>query len=63
MVPLGGSAFGANLGATFWSKDKGAVGVKEDKEGLESLYKTVDRLMEVWFMMKGGEREGGRKKL
>jgi len=28
MVPVGGGAFGANLGATFWSKDKGAAGVK-----------------------------------
>ncbi|MGB2843200.1 MAG: flavodoxin family protein [Halobacteriota archaeon] len=53
MVPVGGGAFGANLGATFWSKDKGAEGVKEDEEGLRSLRKTVDRLMEVWFMMKG----------
>ncbi len=53
MVPVGGGAFGANLGATFWSKDKGAAGVKEDKEGVKSLYKTVDRLMEVCFMMKG----------
>ncbi|MGB3459389.1 MAG: hypothetical protein WBB08_08875 [Halobacteriota archaeon] len=65
MVPVGGSPFGANLGATFWSKDKGADGVKVDKEGLKSLYKTLDQLMEVLVMMnkKGGEREGGRKKL
>ena len=65
MVPVGGGSFGANLGATFWSKDKGADGVKADKEGLKSLYKTVDRLVDVWFMMNkiGGEREGGRKEL
>jgi len=56
MIHVGGGAFGANLGATFWSKDKGAAGVKEDKEGLNSLYKTVDRLMGVCFMMKGGEK-------
>ena len=56
MVPVGGGAFGANLGATFWSKDKGAEGVKEDEEGLKSLYKTVNRLIEVWFTMKGGEK-------
>jgi multimeric flavodoxin WrbA len=63
MVPVGGGAFGANLGASFWSKDKGAEGVKADKEGLKSLYKTLDRLAEVWAMMNkiGGEREGGRK--
>ncbi|MFZ2071691.1 MAG: flavodoxin family protein [Halobacteriota archaeon] len=57
MIPVGGGAFGANLGATFWSKDKGAVGVKVDEEGLRSLHKTVDRLMEVWFMIKGGEKD------
>jgi multimeric flavodoxin WrbA len=55
MIHVGGGAFGANLGATFWSRDKGVAGVKDDKEGLKSLYKTVDRLMEVCFMMKGGE--------
>lgn len=55
MIHVGGGAFGANLGATFWSGDRGAAGVKEDKEGLKSLYKTVDRLMEVCFMMHGGE--------
>lgn len=57
MIPVGGGAFGANLGATFWSKDKGAAGVKVDEEGLRSLHKTVDRLMEVWFMIKGGEKD------
>jgi len=57
-VPVGGGAFGANLGATFWSKDKGADGVKADKEGLKSLYKTLDRLVEGFVMMnkKGGEK-------
>jgi len=65
MFPVGGGPFGANLGATFWSRDKGAAGVKEDKEGVKSLYKTMNRVMEVCFMMnkKGGEREGGRKEL
>jgi len=65
MVPVGGGSFGANLGATFWSKDKGADGVKADKEALKSLYKTLDRLAEGWAMMnkKGGEREGGRNEL
>ena len=62
VVPVGGGAFGANLGATFWSKDKGADGVKEDEEGLKSLYKTVDRLIEVWFMMKGGGKDTPNKR-
>jgi multimeric flavodoxin WrbA len=56
MIPVGGGAFGANLGATFWSKDKGAAGVEEDKEGLKSLYKTVNRLMEVCLMVQGGQK-------
>jgi len=64
MVPVGGGSFGANLGATFWSKDKGAAGVKWDKEGLRSLYKTMDRLMEVCFLMnkKGGEKNTPNKR-
>jgi multimeric flavodoxin WrbA len=47
MIPVGGGSFGANLGATFWSKDKGAEGVEEDREGFRSLYKTLDRLVDV----------------
>ena len=41
-VPVSGGAFGANLGATFWSKDT-LNGVKEDDEGFRSLRKTVKR--------------------
>ena len=40
----GGGAFGANLGATIWSKDKRAAGAEADKSGLKSLYKTMNRL-------------------
>ncbi len=47
MIPVGGGAFGANLGCTFWSHDKGAKGAEADKEGLKSLHKTVKRLMEI----------------
>lgn len=42
MVPVGGGPFGANLGATLWSKDT-LEGVKLDEEGLRSLRKTVKR--------------------
>jgi multimeric flavodoxin WrbA len=41
-IPVSGGAFGANLGANFWSKDT-LDGVKEDKEGFRSLRKTVKR--------------------
>jgi multimeric flavodoxin WrbA len=42
MIPISGGFFGANLGATFWTKDT-LEGVKEDAEGMKSLKKTVKR--------------------
>jgi multimeric flavodoxin WrbA len=42
VIPVGGGFFGANLGATFWSKDT-LEGVKSDEEGFRSLRKTVKR--------------------
>ncbi len=51
-LPVGGGSFGANLGGTFWSKDKGAEGAKEDAEGLKSMRRTVDRLMRMTLMIK-----------
>lgn len=42
MAPVSGGFFGANLGATFWSKDT-LAGVKEDEEGFRSLKKTVKK--------------------
>lgn len=44
-IPISGGAFGANLGATFWSKDS-LKGVKEDHEGFRVLKKTVRRFAE-----------------
>jgi multimeric flavodoxin WrbA len=41
-IPISGGAFGANLGATFWSQDS-LKGVKMDEEGFRSLRKTVKR--------------------
>ncbi len=41
-IPISGGAFGANLGATFWSKDT-LDGVKEDHEGFRALKKTIRR--------------------
>ena len=40
VLPINGSSFGANLGATFWSKDT-LEDVKTDDEGFRSLRKTV----------------------
>ena len=42
-VPVSGGTFGANLGATFWSKDS-LEGVLEDEEGFRSLSMTIKRL-------------------
>ncbi len=53
MLPVGGGSFGANFGATFWSKDT-LEGVKLDEEGFRSLSKTVKRF--AGFMEKYGEK-------
>lgn len=47
MIPVGGGSFGANLGATLWSQDKGAEGAKADEEGLAALRRVVDRMIDV----------------
>jgi multimeric flavodoxin WrbA len=44
-IPVSGGFFGANLGATFWSKDT-LKDAKQDKEGFRSLRKTVKRFAE-----------------
>ena len=45
VIPISGGSFGANLGATFWSKDT-LEGVKEDVEGFRNLKKTVGKFAE-----------------
>lgn len=46
MIPISGGFFGANLGATFWSKDN-LDGVKKDEEGFRSLRKTIRRFVDT----------------
>lgn len=46
LIPVGGGFFGANLGATFWSKDT-LEGVKLDDEGFRSLRKTVKKFADA----------------
>jgi multimeric flavodoxin WrbA len=53
MIPVSGGFFGANLGATFWTKDT-LEGVKSDEEGFRSLRKTVKRFSE--FVERYGEK-------
>lgn len=47
MIPVGGGSFGANLGATIWSKDKMAQGAQEDVEGQRTVKKLVGRFLKV----------------
>jgi hypothetical protein len=51
-VPVSGGFFGANLGATFWTKDT-LEGAKQDEEGFRSLKKTVKKF--AAFLRKYGE--------
>jgi multimeric flavodoxin WrbA len=44
-IPVSGGSFGANLGATFWSKDT-LRDVEQDEEGFRSLRKTVTKFAE-----------------
>ncbi|MFX1391389.1 MAG: flavodoxin family protein [Promethearchaeota archaeon] len=43
---VSGGAFGANLGASLWSKDLGKNGVEQDEEGLRTIRKVIKRLVE-----------------
>ncbi len=46
MIPVSGGFFGANLGASFWTKDT-LEGVKQDEEGFRSLKKTIKKFAEL----------------
>ncbi|MDD1762151.1 MAG: flavodoxin family protein [Methanothrix sp.] len=54
MIPVSGGFFGANLGATFWSRDT-LEGAKEDQEGFRSLRKTTKKFAEMVTLI-GGDR-------
>jgi len=53
-IPVAGGSFGANLGASVWSRDQGAAGVEGDSEGLAALQRTVDALMRVAVLVRAG---------
>jgi multimeric flavodoxin WrbA len=46
MIPVSGGFFGANLGATFYSRDT-LEGAQKDEEGFRSLRKTVRKFTET----------------
>jgi multimeric flavodoxin WrbA len=43
-IPISGGVFGANLGASFWSKDE-LDELKKDEDGFNSLKKTLKRFI------------------
>lgn len=45
--PVSGGAFGANLGASLWSRDLGKEGIEKDEEGLRTIRKVIKRLAEL----------------
>jgi multimeric flavodoxin WrbA len=58
MIPVSGGFFGANLGATFWSRDT-LEGAEKDEEGFRSLRKTVRKFAET---LKRLEKVEGKEK-
>ena len=58
MIPVGGGAYGANLGAALWSRDEGAAGVAGDEVGLAAVRRTVDRLVAVARLVRAGREAG-----
>jgi multimeric flavodoxin WrbA len=59
IIPVSGGYFGANLGATFWTKDT-LEGVKSDEEGLRSLRKTVKKFADFLKEYEAKKDEGSR---
>lgn len=55
MIPVGGGSFGANLGGTFWSKDRLARGAAEDEEGHRAMRKTMKRMVQAISLVKNVE--------
>jgi len=46
IISVSGGAFGANLGASLWSRDNGKEGVQSDETGLKTIRKVIKRLAE-----------------
>ncbi len=61
MIPVSGGFFGANLGATFWSRDT-IEEAKKDEEGFRSLRKTTRRFAETLEWLKLLETRENEKK-
>lgn len=46
ILTVSGGAFGANLGASLWSRDMGKQGIEKDEEGLRTIRKVIKRMVE-----------------
>ena len=46
VITVSGGAFGANLGASLWSRDMGKRGIEKDEEGLRTIRKVIKRLVD-----------------
>ncbi|MFX0072316.1 MAG: flavodoxin family protein [Candidatus Hermodarchaeota archaeon] len=46
VISVSGGAFGANLGASLWTRDLGKEGIQNDEEGLKSIRKVIKRIAE-----------------
>jgi len=46
VICVSGGAFGANLGASLWTKDQGRKGIEADEEGLRAIRKVIKRMAE-----------------
>jgi multimeric flavodoxin WrbA len=46
VICVSGGAFGANLGASLWTRDLGKEGIQNDQEGLKSIRKVIKRMAE-----------------
>ncbi|MBN1801027.1 MAG: flavodoxin family protein [Candidatus Lokiarchaeota archaeon] len=44
VISVSGGAFGANIGASLWTRDQGRKGVEQDEEGLRAIRKVVKRM-------------------
>ncbi len=60
MMPVSGGYFGANVGATFWSKDT-LEGAEQDEEGFRSLKKTLKRFSEYVEKREKEQQEGEKQ--
>jgi multimeric flavodoxin WrbA len=61
IIPVSGGPFGANIGASFWSKDT-LEGVRQDKEGFKALNKTVKEFTNALQLVKPDSASATKKR-